>query len=393
MSELIKTPQQKQDVLNKLVEKLIQNESVKEFFLENDEVIKSITPFDVFSISFFQEESKLGIEEIKQIAGKLINLIHNGLEKYQWEKTNTSYLMKCLLDEGKAIRDKFASIKPLIKELNNSNKEKINNVFLKLKDLSKRFLKMQNIIYPHLEKKMVNPKPLQIMWSLHDDARDLLKDLSVQFQSNDPNFNKTIGKYFFLVYGILEKEELLVLPIASRVIKEAEWKVMFKESLEYGFSFLDVDDPIEEKEIKDSHDFKGLLFTSETGGLTLEELILVFNRLPLDLTFVDEFNQVKYFNNAPSRIFPRSPSVIGRQVSKCHPPKSVHLVEEIVEEFRKGAKNEAKFWLEIRGRFIVITYYAIRDKIGRYKGVLEVSQDVTEIRNLTGEQRLLNWAK
>lgn len=117
----------------------------------------------------------------------------------------------------------------------------------------------------------------------------------------------------------------------------------------------------------------------------------VLNRLPLDMTFVDENNKVKYFNASPDRIFPRTPSVIGREVSKCHPPKSVHVVEKIIDAFRKGTKNEAKFWLEIHGRFLVITYYAIRNKQGEYKGVLEVTQDATEIRNLTGEQKLLDW--
>lgn len=118
---------------------------------------------------------------------------------------------------------------------------------------------------------------------------------------------------------------------------------------------------------------------------------MVLNRLPVDITFVDENNRVKYFNDSPERIFPRTAAVIGRDVKNCHPPKSVHVVEEIISEFRKGNKDVAKFWFETRGRFLVVNYYALRNEKGEYKGILEVSQDVTEIRKLEGERKLLHW--
>lgn len=301
--------------------------------------------------------------------------------------------MRYLLEEGEAIKAKFSDFKEFIKDKENVQKKEIFKFLKDFEELEKRFLKMQNIIYPQMEKKLVNPKPLQIMWSLHDDAKALLLSLREKYKNNAPDLNQVIGKYFFLVYGIIEKEELLVLPIASRVLEKEDWETMLKEAADYGFSFLDLDLRIKHKEKETESEFNDLLFNSATGGMALDELLVVLNRLPVDMTFVDENNKVKYFNDTPDRIFPRSPSVIGRLVSNCHPPKSVHVVEEIVTEFRKGNKDEAKFWFESRGRFLVITYYAVRNSKGEYKGVLEVSQDVTEIRNLTGEQKLLNWSK
>ena len=391
MSELIKTEKLKQDVLVNLVKKLLNNESLKDYFLENAEAIKNITPFDVFSIPYFQEDSGLDIDKIKAIAGKLMNLLHRSLQAYPWKKEETSLLMRYLLEEGEAIKAKFSDFKEFIKDKENVQKKEIFKFLKDFEELEKRFLKMQNIIYPQMEKKLVNPKPLQIMWSLHDDAKALLLSLREKYKNNAPDLNQVIGKYFFLVYGIIEKEELLVLPIASRVLEKEDWETMLKEAADYGFSFLDLDLRIKHKEKETESEFNDLLFNSETGGMALDELLVVLNRLPVDMTFVDENNKVKYFNDTPTESS-CSPSVIGRLVSNCHPPKSVHVVEEIVTEFRSEIRMKLNFGLKAEVAF-VITYYAVRNSKGEYKGVLEVSQDVTEIRNLTGEQKLLNWSK
>lgn len=125
--------------------------------------------------------------------------------------------------------------------------------------------------------------------------------------------------------------------------------------------------------------------------MNFEQLLAVFNFLPIDITIVDENEKVAFFNRPKDRIFPRSPAVIGRDVNNCHPPKSVHIVKKIIEAFRAGEKNEAKFWINAKGKAIFIQYFALRDSKGNYKGVLEVSQDITELKSLEGEKRLLDW--
>ena len=125
--------------------------------------------------------------------------------------------------------------------------------------------------------------------------------------------------------------------------------------------------------------------------MSVEQALLVFNALPVEITYVDENDTVQYFNRGKDRIFPRSPAVVGRKVQNCHPPESVHIVNEIVETFRSGKKEKAEFWIQMKGKFVLISYFALRNQNGEYKGVLEVSQDVTAIRALEGEKRLLDW--
>ena len=128
-----------------------------------------------------------------------------------------------------------------------------------------------------------------------------------------------------------------------------------------------------------------------TGKVNVEQIKLIFNHLPVDITFVDENNKVCYFSTPPKRIFPRTTAIIGREVSNCHPPESVHVVEQIVESFRSGEKDQADFWIKMRGEYILIQYFAVRDENGNYKGVIEVSQEISGIKALEGEKRLLDW--
>ena len=128
-----------------------------------------------------------------------------------------------------------------------------------------------------------------------------------------------------------------------------------------------------------------------TGNLDFAQIDLMLKTLPIDITFVNENDKVVYYSDTEHRIFPRSPGIIGRTVQRCHPPKSVHVVEQILDAFKKGSRDKAEFWIRLKGKVFYIRYFAIRDGSGRYRGTLEVSQDITEIQYLTGEQRLLDW--
>ena len=129
----------------------------------------------------------------------------------------------------------------------------------------------------------------------------------------------------------------------------------------------------------------------DTGQLSVEQINIMLKHLPVDVSFVDASDELRYYSDTPQRIFARTPAVIGRKVQNCHPPKSVHVVQKIIDAFRAKEKDTAEFWIELKGRFIHIRYFAMRDKEGNYRGTLEVSQDVTEIRKLEGERRLLDW--
>ena len=129
----------------------------------------------------------------------------------------------------------------------------------------------------------------------------------------------------------------------------------------------------------------------DIGKLTLKQVNFLLKHLPIDISFVDANDEVKYYSATEDRIFPRSPAVIGRKVQKCHPPKSVHVVEDIVKKFKSGEKDVAEFWIQLGDKMVNIRYFAVRDDQGKYMGVLEVSQDITHIKTLEGERRLIQW--
>lgn len=126
-----------------------------------------------------------------------------------------------------------------------------------------------------------------------------------------------------------------------------------------------------------------------TGNLTSEELEMIMDRLPMDLTYVDKDDKVRFFTTSPDRIFGRTPAVIGRKVQDCHPQKSVHVVQQILDDFKAGKRDQAEFWIDMGGKTVYIRYLALKDKQGKYQGVLEVTQDITRPRELQGERRLL----
>ena len=128
----------------------------------------------------------------------------------------------------------------------------------------------------------------------------------------------------------------------------------------------------------------------QTGALTGPQISLLLTHLPVDVTYVDADDTVRFYSETPERIFRRTPAIIGRKVQKCHPPASVHSVQRILDDFRAGRRDTAEFWIQMQGKFIHIRYFALRDKQGRYEGTIEVTQDLTQIRQLEGERRLLD---
>ena len=230
------------------------------------------------------------------------------------------------------------------------------------------------------------------MWSFHDDIRSNIK--AVIQVLDDPNFdlkafNRLSGDIFFNMYAIKFREERILFPVASDFIPENKLNELFRESLEIGFPYINPE--ITAPEVLTHPGISSTEVDLKTGFLSAEQIRLLFNHLPVDITYVDENDKVKFFSTPEKRIFRRTNSIIGRDVKNCHPHESVHVVEQIVEAFRKGEKDKASFWIRMKGEFILIQYFAVRDELGNYKGVVEVSQEITEIRELQGEKRLLDW--
>ena len=258
----------------------------------------------------------------------------------------------------------------------------------------------ENLLFPFLEKKgWVGPS--QGMWSFHDNLRDQFKMLRKNLEAFEWDI---IAKNTpFLVDGIyrlLNVEETVLFPNALEILEETDWINMRQGEEEIGWMLSNAPAPFpENKYVHPSEDFtvREIPFSLENtshydeGYMTVEQVNLLFRTMPLDITYVDENDKVIFYNRGEERVFPRSAGIIGREVKFCHPPKSVDTVLKILEEFRKGTKNESSFWINFKERLIYIRYFAVRDENKVYRGVIEMSQDITDIKKIEGEKRLLDW--
>ena len=381
------------------VQGLQNNQNGKELYDKYKDDIEHVKPQEVFEIfhSLLEEGSKP--REILTFLDKVINVFYKSLVSYQWSTPENDNFLLDLMQENQALVKKVDQIKEVLKEESlETKKEKLLSKVKELELFNDHYLKKENILFPYLEKKMKKFEGLSIMWALHDEVRRQIKDM-IQLldnkESNETDINIEIGQLFFAILGLVKKEELILFPSATEVLSKQDWYEMHKQSLEYNFPFIDKDEDTlthdEDSEAIFQRFNDGYHFKTDTGELSFEQIMMIFNALPVDLSFVDENNKVKFFTRPKDRIFPRSPAIIGRDVKNCHPPDSVHVVEQIIEGFRSGEKDTATFWIQLKGKVILIQYFALRDMKGQYKGTLEVSQDITEIQKLEGERRLLDW--
>lgn len=323
---------------------------------------------------------------------------------------NDKHPIMCYYRENDEVKEILEKIKEL------KEKKYIKNQWLELYDKltlwwKHHLARKQNQLYPLLEKKGFD-RPTTTMWVLDDYVRDTIKEgKRLLDEDREEDFIKHQIATIIDVTDLMQKEETVLYPTSLAMIKEEEFEDMKIGDREIGFSFeTSSEEEIKisnsnENNIKDSFadDLSKLLnkygysagnnstFDVATGKLTLEQINLIYKNLPVDITYVDENEIVKFYSDTKHRIFPRSKNVIGRDVKNCHPRKSVHIVEEIVEKFRSGEQNTAEFWINKPDLFIYIYYVAIRDEEGNFRGVLEMMQDCTHIRSLQGSRTLLAW--
>lgn len=290
----------------------------------------------------------------------------------------------------------------LLHQLSESDIEKdfpfFFNVFNQVAEIDKRYTRKENQLFPYLEKYGWNG-PSQGMWAFHDANRDIVRAIRKNIEEKKPEEVKNLLP---MLVGELQRmmlvEEKRLLPYAFELLKEEDWKEMRIGEEEIGWAFgvkpLSIDEASVSPAPSATPAAAALSKTIQLseGFMSPEQINLMLQFLPVDLTYVDEHDRVIFYNRGEERVFPRSAAVIGREVRFCHPPKSVGTVLKILEEFKKGTKDDAEFWIDYRGKKIHIRYFAIRDAEKNYKGVIEVSQDVTHIQKLEGEQRLLSWS-
>jgi DUF438 domain-containing protein len=263
----------------------------------------------------------------------------------------------------------------------------------RLADIDLHYLRKENQLFPVLEVHGITG-PSQVMWALHDDIRVAVKSAKAGVRDAlVPDVVNTLRYLAKALRDMVYKEEHILFPMAKDLLTDAEWQKVRRGEEEIGYAWITPEQGWTGGTGQAPTPEGGAAGTIslDTGVMTVEQVNRMLKHLPADVSFVDENDEVRYYSATKDRIFPRSPGVIGRKVQNCHPPKSFNMVQKILDEFRAGRRDKADFWIQMKGRFLLIQYFAVRDDKGAYKGTLEVSQDVTDIRKLEGQKRLLDW--
>ncbi|MDY6800220.1 MAG: PAS domain-containing protein [Bacteroidota bacterium] len=365
---------------------------------QNRDVMDTVSADEVIWVVDELVKQNIPMNPLKYGINKILNLFYNTLNNTPDinlpEKSFLDYLQK----NNAVMDEKLKSIKPLVRRINKETiTEELRNTlkekFYELLPFDNHYVIKENILFPLLEKYWKDYRCVQVMWSFHDDIRRNIKEIIQLLEKDTLNleqFNHFAGLIFFNMYAIKFREEKILFPQILKTISTKDINQMLKESLSLDWPYVKPEIKTNDIMMTDKNNRSGEI-DLETGLLFPEQIKIMLNHLPVDITYVDEHNKVRYFSSPKKRIFPRSKSIIGREVKNCHPPESVHVVEQIVEAFRKGEKNQADFWINMKNETILIQYFAVRDEQGHYKGVIEVSQEISGIQSLKGEKRLLDW--
>ncbi|MHA3963136.1 MAG: DUF438 domain-containing protein [Candidatus Thorarchaeota archaeon SMTZ1-45] len=260
------------------------------------------------------------------------------------------------------------------------------------------YLREENALFPVLEKHGLTGPPAA-MWSEHQEIHEIEKGLFDLNSDSNKELIENLGKLSNasttlanMLASHFNKENNILFPASLRLFGEQEWEIVIQDFDDIGYCSYSIKPvgiraPVQvEKPIVS----EGSEVVFGSGKLSVDTLEAIFKHLPIDMTFVDAQDRVQFFSESPDRIFVRSRAVIGRSVQLCHPKKSVHVVEQILNDFRKATRDSAEFWINLGGKTIHIRYFAVRDSEKKYLGCLEVSQDITEILKISGEKRLLD---
>ena len=377
------------------------------------ERVKTLRPYEIALAE--QEIKTIEDDECrKEDIQQMMVLFQDVLDRSRPDLPEDHPIM-CYIRENDAMRGLLKQVEEL------AQYPVIKNQWLELYDeLHKHRLHLsrkQNQLYSILERKGFD-RPTTTMWLLDDFIRDEVRDARRLLEEDrEEEFIAMQPVIVADILDLIEKEETVLYPTSLAMIRPDEFEEMKSGDREIGFAWIKVGGGYRTEETKKplpateaagfasdlaallgKYGFSGgstpgQLLEVATGQMTLEQINLVYKHMPVDFSYVDENEIVRFYTDTDHRVFPRSKNVIGRDVKNCHPRTSVHLVEEIIDKFRRGEQDEVDFWINKPGLFIYIYYVAVRDEEGHFRGILEMMQDCTRIRSLEGSRTLLSWDK
>jgi len=370
------------------------------------ELVKDLGPTEIPEMEQRLIEEGMPESEVKRLCDVHVQVFQASLDGQPPPLTVPGHPLHTLMAENRALEDRlleFESGLAALKaapagEITRGLGEALLTRWEILGEIEKHYLKKENQLFPLLEDRNVSG-PSKVMWAIHDDIRAHWKELGGYLREGKRD--ETLGmarQVATEIRDMISKEEKILFPMTLEVLTEADWARVKNGEEVIGYAWIAPGAEWKPAAAPSAPPTAGgddarpaAAIALDTGALTPETVNLVLKHLPLDVSFVDEDDTVRYYSDSAERIFPRSPAIIGRKVQNCHPPASVQVVEKILRAFKDGTRDTADFWITSRGKFILIRYIAVRSRDRAYRGCLEVTQDMTAIRSLDGQKRLLDW--
>ena len=393
----------KQSQLRSIVEDIHAGKDIQKIKQEFSSVLKNVSAEEISSMENSLLKEGVPAEQIQALCDVHVSVFESALEKQKNPKKMPGHPVHTFLLENKTAATYLKQLAKLLKKGEQIGAiDNITAVLKTLRGINIHYTRKENQLFPLLEAAHFDG-PTKVMWGKHDEIRDQFKKTEDSVTAGNWD---TIRKEGDLLIRKIRKmffmEEKILFPTSMRKLSDIDWVKIKQGEREIGYAWITPGNVWDANVARAMSTEQPAVAAAPTekrednsqpldvGRLDVEQINLMLKALPLDVTFVDEQDKVRYYSQGKERIFPRSPAVIGRDVQNCHPPKSVHVVKNIIEDFRQKRREFAEFWIEHSERIIHIRYFPVYDSIGAYRGVVEVSQDITDIKKLEGEKRLLD---
>jgi uncharacterized protein len=419
MSELIDNRKQRRETLKGIIRDIHNQKDPEELKNRFKELISDVGATEIAQLEQELIQEGLPESEIKRLCDVHVAVFQESLDKKETPEQQGGHPIHTFRKENAALKKVLEQINPLLEKIKATDSlehvkpdlSQWKELHNQIREIEKHYSRKENILFAYLEKHGVSGPP-KVMWAIHDDIRAQIKEVSRVLElpgTGITELKKVIDQLevpsLKAIDDMIYKEENILFPMSMETLTEGEWAAVKEQSDEIGYTLIEPDqgwvsavtsEPVVSGSYSHDKVERGSttsgraqdLLPFETGAMTLEQIQLIFDHLPVDITFVDQNDIVRYFSYGKERIFQRSKAIIGRNVENCHPPDSVHIVKKIVNDFRSGKRSSADFWIKMNGKFVFIQYFALRNGQGDYMGTIEVTQDVQNIRNLEGEKRI-----
>ncbi|MFO7574588.1 MAG: DUF438 domain-containing protein [Bacteroidales bacterium] len=408
MSELINNPQKRKELLKHMILQLHSGEAPEEVKKRLQELLKSIPYDEVVEVEQELISEGLPEEEVLKFCDIHTSVLEGSIDQSGAKPVPEGHPVDTFKRENRELERIADEMMKLLKGTETLINNEIGFFVLRLRagfnslmDVDKHYLRKEYLVFPYLEKKGITGPP-KVMWGKHDEQRELLK-AAIKALGSAATFTKkelismrdqVLKPTIQGIYDMIMKEEEILFPMCMDKLNDQDWYVVYEQTEEFGFCLYDpqVEWKPEGIEVSEPVYGAGKNIRLSTGSFEPDEMETLFSTLPIDITFVDKNDKVKFFSHGPDRVFARNRAILGRDVRMCHPPSSVNIVEQILADFKSGKENSAEFWINFQGRFIYIEYLALRNDAAEYLGTVEFTQDLTKLRELKGEQRLLSYS-